>query len=139
MRSPIRAELHILHAMTPPTVVYCEGVLPVALEDLQEELRQKLNRLYPEDATVRVVHHLWNGQPVDEILHMAKEIGSDLIVMGMHGRTGLVRAFMGSVAEGVVRKAPCPVLTIKNPLPEANPAAEARGQKTSEVSQAVNA
>jgi nucleotide-binding universal stress UspA family protein len=133
------AELHIVHVITPPIVAYGEGVLPVAPENLEEELRQNLNQLRPDDATVRVVHHLWEGEPVDQILHLAKESGCDLIVMGTHGRTGLGRVLMGSVAEGVVRRAPCPVLTIKNPLPEARPAAEASGQVGGKVSQTVEA
>ncbi len=49
---------------------------------------------------------------------MAKEISSDFIVMGTHGRTGLSRLLMGSVAEAVSRKAHCPVLTVKHPFPE---------------------
>ena len=52
------------------------------------------------------------------ILNVAQETGAGLIVMGTHGRTGLERLLMGSVAEQVVRKAPCPVLTVKTPLRE---------------------
>ena len=47
---------------------------------------------------------------------MARELGADLIVMGTHGRTGLRRLLMGSVAERVVREAPCPVLTVRTPV-----------------------
>ena len=54
---------------------------------------------------------------------MAKELPADLIVMGTHGRTGLARLLMGSVAEVVVRKAACPVLTVKTPVPDAAPVA----------------
>src|SRR5262249_44246529 len=49
---------------------------------------------------------------------LAEEIRADLIVMGTHGRTGLSRLLMGSVAEQVVRKAPCPVLTVRPPHPD---------------------
>jgi len=59
------------------------------------------------------------GDVATEILRLAQETGSDLIVMGTHGRTGLARLLMGSVAEQVVRKAPCPVLTVKTPFPAA--------------------
>jgi nucleotide-binding universal stress UspA family protein len=52
------------------------------------------------------------GRPAHDIVEYAKEGGFDLIVMGTHGRTGLSHAVMGSVAERVVRKAPCPVLTV---------------------------
>ena len=55
------------------------------------------------------------GDPATVILHVAKEIGADVIVMGTHGRTGLGRLLMGSVAEQVVRRSECPVLTISHP------------------------
>ena len=113
------ADLYVLHVMPLPVVAYIEGPLPIASEALQEELRQKLDRLHAENGKFRVLHRLVEGEPVNEIMHMAAETGCDLIVMGTHGRTGVGRILMGSVAEGVSRKAPCPVLTVKNPFPEA--------------------
>jgi hypothetical protein len=56
------------------------------------------------------------GDPAEEILRVAEETKCDLIMIGTHGRTGLGRLLMGSVAEQVVRKAHCPVLTVKAPL-----------------------
>jgi nucleotide-binding universal stress UspA family protein len=47
---------------------------------------------------------------------VAREINANLIVLGTHGRTGLARLLMGSTAEQVVRKASCPVLTVKTPI-----------------------
>jgi nucleotide-binding universal stress UspA family protein len=55
------------------------------------------------------------GTAYDQIVTQAKEIGADLIVMGTHGRRGANHLFMGSVAERVVRMAPCPVLTVRTP------------------------
>jgi nucleotide-binding universal stress UspA family protein len=55
------------------------------------------------------------GAPFLEIIHAAQSEAIDLIVMGTHGRTGLAHVLMGSVAERVVNKAPCPVLTIRHP------------------------
>jgi nucleotide-binding universal stress UspA family protein len=52
------------------------------------------------------------GDPVTEILRMAEDGASDLIVMGTHGRSGIKRALLGSVAENVVHRAPCPVLVV---------------------------
>jgi len=63
-----------------------------------------------------VVLHV--AEPPMEILGVAEETKCDLIVMGTHGRTGLGRLLMGSVAEQVVRKATCPVLTVKTPQPQ---------------------
>ena len=53
------------------------------------------------------------GEPFVEIIKTAKDKNIDLIVIGTHGRTGLAHMLIGSVAEKIVRKAPCPVLTIK--------------------------
>jgi nucleotide-binding universal stress UspA family protein len=56
---------------------------------------------------------LRSGPPWQQTLEVAKEVGADLIVMGTHGRHGLALAFMGSVAEKVVRMSPIPVLTLR--------------------------
>jgi nucleotide-binding universal stress UspA family protein len=61
------------------------------------------------------------GNPSTEICRIAQEYRSDLIVMGTHGRTGLARLFMGSVAEHVVRSAPCAVLVVRTSPPKAAP------------------
>jgi len=55
------------------------------------------------------------GEPFVEIIRKAKRDSVDLIVMGTHGRTGLDHVFFGSTAEKVVRKSPCPVLTVRLP------------------------
>jgi nucleotide-binding universal stress UspA family protein len=61
-------------------------------------------------------HRFFRGSPVVEILKFAQQAEIDLIVMGSHGRTGIFRLLMGSVAEAVMRKAPCPVLVVKQPV-----------------------
>ncbi len=60
--------------------------------------------------------HVLHGHPVDAIVEFARESGADLVVMATHGRSGLSHALMGSIAEHVVRRAPCPVLTLKSPM-----------------------
>jgi nucleotide-binding universal stress UspA family protein len=73
-----------------------------------------------DDPHVPVTRHLVIGSPAAAIVRFAKSQGVDYIVMPTHGRTGLARLLMGSVAEEVVRKAPCPVLTVKgNATPKA--------------------
>ena len=59
-----------------------------------------------------------NADPAGEILRVAGELGCDVIVLGTHGRTGLGRVLLGSVAEQLLRKARCPVLTVKLPPPK---------------------
>ena len=79
----------------------------------QRELDKIAGRL--RDGGLKVKSLLKVGSPFLEILHTAQNEGADLIVLGTHGRTGLAHVLMGSVAERVVQKAPCPVLTIRHP------------------------
>jgi nucleotide-binding universal stress UspA family protein len=109
------ARLIVLHVATPPVIVYGEGVLPPEPAVFQEQLRERLQHVVPKDPKLAVEHRLVEGDVAKEILRLAGETKSDLIVMGTHGRTGLGRLLMGSVAEQVVRKASCPVLTVKTP------------------------
>src|SRR5262249_59188485 len=78
----------------------------------------RLERRRPPDPPVPVEYLVREGDPVAEILRAARARDCDLIVMGTHGRTGLRRLLLGSVAEGVMRKAPCPVLTARPSSPE---------------------
>jgi nucleotide-binding universal stress UspA family protein len=107
----------ILHVELPPVVVYGNGVVIPRSDGDLEQTRAKLLQIKPPDDFIRVEHQLAEGDPATEILKVAEEKHCDLIVMGTHGWTGLNRLLMGSVAEKVVRKAPCPVLTIKTPFP----------------------
>ena len=86
-------------------------------EEVDRELRGELDKLQPPDDSTQIERVLKEGDAGTET-RMAKEISSDFIVMGTHGRTGLSRLLMGSVAEPVSRKAHCPVLTVKHPFPE---------------------
>ena len=61
----------------------------------------------------RTGRELRTGHPVDTITALAKRTNADLIVMGTHGRTGIKRALIGSVAERVLQHAPCPVLVVR--------------------------
>ena len=75
-----------------------------------------LEKIKPSDPKVQFVHTMVTGDPATEIVRVAKDEGVDLIVMSTHGRSGLTRVLMGSVAELVVRRASCPVLTFKQPV-----------------------
>jgi nucleotide-binding universal stress UspA family protein len=111
------ARLLALHVATPPPLV-TYGELENALQGpsgYRRELETCLRSACPADAAARVDYHLEQGDPAGAIVRAAKEYGCDLIVMGTHGRTGLGRLLLGSVAEQVVRKAPCPVLTLSRP------------------------
>jgi nucleotide-binding universal stress UspA family protein len=117
--------LLVLHVLERPVFVYT-GVLmappPPPAADEREAVRAKLQRIQAPDGAVRVEHFLEEGDPATGILQAAQERKCDLIVMGTHGRTGLGRVLLGSVAEKVVRGASCPVLTVKAPMPCEPPA-----------------
>jgi len=111
------ARLIVVHVAVPPPAIAVEGMaLPPPALDLKL-LRAQLQQVRPEDAKVPVEHRLVEGDAAAEILRLAGEMNCDLIVMGTHGRTWLSRMLMGSVAEQVVRKASCPVLTVKAQRP----------------------
>jgi nucleotide-binding universal stress UspA family protein len=80
-----------------------------------------LTAIRPQEPSVPYEHRLISGTPADAIVSLAKEVGAELIVMSSHGRTGLSRVVLGSVAEVVVRKAPCPVLILKRPKHDRKP------------------
>jgi nucleotide-binding universal stress UspA family protein len=108
-----RAKLVIVHVMEPPTI-YGEGELVASFDDSDvEEARQQLEAVVPADGSLPCEHKLMRGHAAEDILRAAETSGADLIVMGTHGRTGLTHLLMGSVAENIVRKARCPVLTVK--------------------------
>lgn len=77
------------------------------------EIRKMLEAVVPPDPSIRYEHRLVMGVASDDIVRLADDEHADLIVIGTHGRTGLKRVLMGSVAESVMRLATCPVLTIK--------------------------
>lgn len=84
-----------------------------------QELVKELVAIQPSDAKVDCEHRLLLGDPAQEIVQLAGDERADLIVMASHGRTGLARTLVGSVAEHVLRHAPCPVLIYKSALPAA--------------------
>jgi nucleotide-binding universal stress UspA family protein len=82
----------------------------------EKVLEDSLAEIKPNDRHVDFEHRMLVGDPAKEIVRLAREEDADLIVIGTHGRTGIARALLGSVAEVVVRRAPCPVLAYKHPL-----------------------
>lgn len=109
--------LLILHIEEPP-MAYGGGELYYGTaEPDRNELNRMLSAVVPTDPAVPYEHRLMAGSPAATILELAEREHADLIVMATHGRTGLFRVLMGSVAEEVVRKAKCPVLTVKGAEP----------------------
>jgi nucleotide-binding universal stress UspA family protein len=129
------ARLVVLHVAQPPTAVIGEGVMPLPTAIDLRPLHEQLHQLRPADPTMLVEHRLVEGDAAVEILRVAEEIKCELIVLGTHGRTGLSRLLMGSVAEQIVRKASCPVLTVKTSRSEVPSTEEtvAAGQEAAAV------
>jgi len=90
------------------TFVNTEGLLRI-----RENARQMLADLVARHAGRRIVPELLEGKPASEILDAARRHGADLVVVGTHGSGGLEHFFVGSVAARIVRKARCPVLTVR--------------------------
>ena len=93
-----------------PTINYSHG-----LETERAEEQKKLESLIDEEQIAGIVadYVIYEGFPEECILDYAKRQEADIIIMGSHGRRGLKRMILGSVAEHVVRRAPCPVLVVK--------------------------
>jgi universal stress protein A len=113
------AKLLLLHVVELPAYPV-EGFVPPSigttlLEDLERQARLDLAQVLPAapDAKVEVMPQVVVGTPYRAIVEVAEAEKVDLIVMATHGRTGLSHLVMGSVAERMVRLAPCPVLTIR--------------------------
>ena len=122
MAEQFHAELLLLHVVSPilaalPGEPMLPGTEQADLDALTDACRERLDRavgtLAAEGLNVQPL--VLNGVPFIEIVRCAREREVDLIVLGTHGRTGLEHLLIGSVAERVVRKAPCPVLTVKHP------------------------
>jgi nucleotide-binding universal stress UspA family protein len=111
------AEIHLLNVVGVPALGVPElGVAMTAtlIDQLVVENQTALQELARGRCAARLGQVLIKaGDPRDMINRTAQELGVDLIVMGTHGRRGLTRALLGSVAESVVRSAPCAVLTVR--------------------------
>jgi nucleotide-binding universal stress UspA family protein len=103
--------LLIVHVEQPPSPVANELMLMTEYFP-NPEVRRMLEATVPRNQAVRYEHRLVPGEAAQEIVRLAETEQADLIVVGTHGRSGVSRLLMGSVAEVVVRHAKCPVLTV---------------------------
>jgi nucleotide-binding universal stress UspA family protein len=110
-----KASLHLMHVLE--TVYYGWEVPPLIDEEIEEGAKKQLHSLLTEAECqqYQAQFHLRRGSPFLEIVRHARDQNVDLIVMGTHGRGPIAHMLLGSVAEKVVRKAPCPVLTVRHP------------------------
>ena len=118
LAAKLDAKVHVLNVISIPALTVPEAgsmIAPTVLESAIRENQAALDKLADARRSKAAIAEtlLRTGDARDEILHVAETIRADLIVMGTHGRRGITRALLGSVAELVVRTAPCPVLTIR--------------------------
>ena len=127
MARTFRASIDLLHVWQPPPLIPFPVVIvpsssestPVNMEELARttagaQMKELVAQL--RDQGIAEVHsRVGVGSPAHEIVELAELGHFDLIIMGTHGRTGVVHAMLGSVAEKVVRRAKCPVLTVRSP------------------------
>jgi nucleotide-binding universal stress UspA family protein len=106
-----RTSLVVLHVYPPP-ISHAEEVARRPPDGYIDALWEALHRYEVADAGVAVTHRLAEGDAAKEIVRAAQELKCDLLVLGTQGRTGVRRVVLGSVAENVVRRAPCPVVTV---------------------------
>jgi nucleotide-binding universal stress UspA family protein len=118
MAATFGATLHLLHVVQDPyTQPWAAEAFPAPLGDMlaqwQEQARARLEGLVPDNERASVTVAVQVGGPFQEIVAYAEAQHIDLIVIGTHGRGPLGHMLLGSVAEKVVRRAPCPVLTVR--------------------------
>jgi len=110
------ADVHLLHVVETPTLAVPSPGAPIPgnlLEEAEVAAAQELEEYGTGRAELEVSRRIVRGTPFLEIIRYAKQNGIDLIVLGTHGRSGVEHVLIGSVAERVVRKAPCPVLVVR--------------------------
>jgi nucleotide-binding universal stress UspA family protein len=122
LAAPSEAKITLLHTCWIPPMAYAgldSGGMYWPTDELakaaKKELEAAITLAKTKGSYFRIEPLLVTGTPWEQILNAAKERGADLIVMGTHGRRGLAHAFLGSVAEKVVRLSPVPVLTVGTP------------------------
>jgi nucleotide-binding universal stress UspA family protein len=111
------SRLVIAYVRAPSVVAYGE-LGPVVPDPVQtpDDVKSRVTAGHVLDPWVEIEYRVTDGDPAAEIIRLATAVNANLIVMGTHGRSGLGRLLMGSVAEAVLRRAPCAVLTLKAPF-----------------------
>ena len=122
MAEALNAELFLVYVIEP--VVYPadlsmgQVVIPQLEMDMNERAKTELEELAKSEIGDSLKYNILikTGKPFMEIIETASEIDADLIIIATHGHTGVEHLLFGSTAEKIVRKAPCPVLTLREPL-----------------------
>lgn len=119
MAKTFGAGLHVLHVLEAEIPVMSDSMVylpPTYFEELENRAAEQLEQVIPREDRDKlgVTLVMRKGSPFVEIIRYARDQKMDLIVQGTHGRGMVAHALMGNVAEKVVRKSPCPVLTVRH-------------------------
>lgn len=111
----LNADIALVHVINSTPVIGA-GEVDMSSQQIMEELgkegKELMNKTVEHLGNGKIPEFFANGKPHEEILKTAKEWGADIIVIGTHGRSGIKRLLMGSVAENVLRHSKCPVLIV---------------------------
>ena len=107
--------LHVADTLGPENLGFAEAETRLQPEGHVAELRQMLHRQAPAEPGLEPRYLLREGDPARVIEQVVREQLCDLVVLGTHGRTGLEHLLMGSIAEQIIRRCPCPALVVKYP------------------------
>lgn len=114
------AEIFLIYVVEPviypPDFSMGQIAIPSLNSEWDERAKIELEKLSKTEIGTDIKTIIKTGKPFIEIIETAKELDIDLIIIATHGHTGVEHILFGSTAEKVVRKAPCPVLTLREPL-----------------------
>ena len=109
--------VHVVHVIEPtPTLISLDPAMPIPPsydQDRHHQALESLENLYGNNRDARIKIHCVVGDPGKEITDLAESLRANMIIMPSHGRTGLSRLMLGSVAERVLRLANCPVMVLR--------------------------
>ncbi len=111
---PGESRVILLHVIEPGSADESTTIVGAMINQAKDQLRER--NVF--DKSIEVEHLSLKGKPGDVIVHFAEKKKADLIVMGTHGRSGLSKLLMGSIAQDVMQNSPCPVVSIKPPAEE---------------------
>jgi nucleotide-binding universal stress UspA family protein len=122
LATKVGAKVHLLHAYMIPVFLEDGGAMRRLMDDMHALGEKTLNEVAEKYKASDAIGErlLKTGDPRDQIIQSAVELHADLIVMGTHGRRGIKRMLIGSVAEAVARTAPCAVLVVPVAKPSKN-------------------
>ena len=115
--------IRLVYVAPTPSAIVAEGRV-IAYADQESDRLQHLGMVYLREAAhqlagLPIEYAVRFGEPAEEILEEAREFGADLVVMATHGRSGVARLMLGSVAEAVLRRSEVPVVLVRHGLPAA--------------------